>query len=108
MLKLLQRAFEGFTGEVWSTFSFIDGHIFGTILAADMEENATMTVSPTEAGYGKDVRFPIEVVVVLFIYLKLYCIDLCSVKTLQMTSTLYKLWANVAHMLLQITLTLPQ
>lgn len=51
----LQTVFSGFTGEIWSTYSFISGRIFGTILGADME-NYTMNVSPAEAGFGREVR----------------------------------------------------
>lgn len=55
---LLQTVFNDFTGEVWSTYSYISGFFFGTIFGADMG-NYTMTVSPSEAGYGTEVNIEI-------------------------------------------------
>ncbi|KAK2183903.1 hypothetical protein NP493_292g00003 [Ridgeia piscesae] len=58
--QIIQAAFSGFRGEVWSTYSTISGMSFGIILGASMQSNESVTVGPTDAGFlqsGRSVAY---------------------------------------------------
>jgi len=50
--QMHEAAYNGFTGEVWSTFSYISGHMFGMIFAADFSPSDTFSITPSQAGFG--------------------------------------------------------
>jgi len=50
--QIYQAAFNGFRGQVWSTYSNISGWIFGIIFATDFETTDRFVVGPQEAGFG--------------------------------------------------------
>jgi len=50
--QLYHAAFNDFKGEVSSTFSFISGHLFGYIFAADFGSSDKFIIGPAAAGFG--------------------------------------------------------
>jgi len=54
--QIYQAAFNGFKGEVWSTYNNISGWIFGIIFATEFTKQDRFIIGPLEAGFGS--QFP--------------------------------------------------